>query len=66
MQSSVDRLAIYRGPITPRLLECLQAEFPVLATALGEELFNEFAFAYLQAYPSRSYTLDHLGRDFAL
>jgi hypothetical protein len=64
-QSSEDRLAIYARAYYARLLECLQAEFPVLLTALGEELFNEFAFAYLQKYPSRSYTLDHLGRDFA-
>lgn len=64
-QSSVDRLAIYARAYYARLVECLQAEFPVMVTALGEELFNEFAFAYLQMYPSRSYTLDHLGRDFA-
>lgn len=64
-QSSVDRLAIYARAYYARLVECLQAEFPVLIAALGEELFSEFAFAYLQKYPSRSYTLDHLGRDFA-
>jgi hypothetical protein len=64
-QSSVDRLAIYARAYYARLVECLQAEFPVMIAALGAELFDEFAIAYLQKYPSRSYTLDHLGRDFA-
>lgn len=63
--SSLDRLAIYARAYYARLLECLRAQFPVLAGALGEELFDEFAFAYLQAYPSHSYTLDQLGRQFA-
>lgn len=63
--SSLDRLEIYARAYYARLLECLRAEFPVLASALGAELFDEFAFAYLQKYPSRSYTLDQLGRQFA-
>lgn len=63
--SSLDRLAIYARAYYARLLECLQAQFPVLAAALGAELFDEFAFAYLQQHPSRSYTLDNLGRQFA-
>ncbi len=33
--------------------------------AIGEELFDEFAAEYLRCYPSRSYTLDHLGANFA-
>ncbi len=31
---------------------------------MGEDVFNGFAFDYLQRYPSRSYTLDHLGETF--
>src|SRR5947199_306006 len=48
---------------------------PVLATAaetvvhplqktLGQEIFEGFAFEYLQKYPSKSYTLDRLGENF--
>jgi hypothetical protein len=37
----------------------------VLAGALGNELFDQFAMAYLQAYPSTSYTLSQLGANFA-
>jgi hypothetical protein len=31
---------------------------------VGEEVFGGFAFGYLQQYPSRSYTLNELGRRF--
>ncbi len=63
--SSIDRLEIYARAYYARLLECLRAEFPVLARALGEDLFDEFAVGYLERYPSRSYTLNRLGADFA-
>jgi hypothetical protein len=59
-----ERLAIYSSAYYARLLECLREEFPVLVYALTEEVFDAFAVAYLQKYPSRSYTLSHLGRDF--
>jgi hypothetical protein len=35
-----------------------------LRRALGPEVFDGFAFEYLERYPSRSYTLDRLGEDF--
>lgn len=62
---STERLAIYGNAYYARLLECLGELFPMLRRILGEEVFNEFAFGYLQSYPSRSYTLDRLGADFA-
>jgi hypothetical protein len=62
--SAMDRLAIYGSAYHARLLECLREEFPVLAHALGKELFDAFAVGYLQKYPSRSYTLNELGRQF--
>ena len=64
-QTSVERLQIYAGAYYARLLECLRAEFPVMVKAMGEDLFDEFAVEYLRRYPSRSYTLDHLGANFA-
>ena len=60
-----ERLSVYANAYYARLLECLGESFPVLKYALGEETFNEFAFGYLQAHPSRSYTLNRLGDDFA-
>ena len=62
---SVERLSIYANAYYARLLECLGEEFPVLKQTLGEEAFNGFAFGYLQNYPSRSYTLNRLGANFA-
>jgi hypothetical protein len=62
--TALERLQIYGSAYYARLLECLREEFPVLAHALGEETFDAFAFAYLQKYPSRSYTLNQLGAAF--
>ena len=59
-----ERLAIYGNAYYARLLECLREEFPATAHALGEETFNAFAAAYLQKYPSHSYTLCVLGANF--
>jgi hypothetical protein len=42
----------------------MREEFPATTHALGEELFDSFAAAYLQQYPSRSYTLCQLGASF--
>jgi hypothetical protein len=63
--SAEQRLGIYANAYYARLLECLRESFPVLARAMGREVFDEFAFEYLQRYPSRSYTLGRLGDRFA-
>jgi hypothetical protein len=60
-----ERLGIYANAYYARLLECLRESFPVLCRALGRELFDEFAFDYLQRFPSTSYTLSRLGDQFA-
>jgi hypothetical protein len=63
--TAAQRLAVYHNAYHARLLECLREEFPILRQALGEETFDAFAFGYLVAYPSRSYTLTQLGARFA-
>lgn len=63
--TAAERLSIYANAYYSRLLECLGANYPILKQTLGEEIFDSFAFEYLQQYPSRSYTLDHLGESFA-
>lgn len=63
--TSIERLEVYGNAYYARLLECLRECFPALAEALGEEVFDEFTFGYLQQYPSESYTLDRLGDHFA-
>jgi hypothetical protein len=62
--SALDRLAVYGHAYYARLLDCLREEYPVLKTALGEEVFDAFAAEYLQRFPSRSYTLFELGTRF--
>ena len=63
--SGEERLAIYCRSYHARLLECFHGMFPALLRALGAEVFNLFVLAYLEKYPARSYTLDHLADDFA-
>lgn len=60
-----DRLAIYANAYYARLIECMGNSFPILKRTLGEQVFNGFAFGYLQKYPSSSYTLGQLGCRFA-
>ena len=63
--TAAERLGIYANAYYARLLECLAAYFPMLQKTLGGEIFEGFAFEYLQKYPSKSYTLDRLGENFA-
>ncbi|MFZ4877722.1 putative DNA-binding domain-containing protein [Janthinobacterium sp. Mn2066] len=60
-----DRLSIYANGYVLRLLDCLQADYPVLRKTMGEELFDFFARAYIWRHPSRSPTLYDLGAGFA-
>src|SRR5216684_1216338 len=62
--TAAERLAIYANAYHTRLLECLGEVFPMLKRTLGDEVFDGFAFGYLQEYPSRSYTLNEVGRRF--
>lgn len=63
--SAPERLSIYANAYYARLLECLAECFPILKRTVGEEVFNGFAFGYLQDYPSKSYTLGRLDEHFA-
>ena len=63
--SSVERLSVYANAYYARLLECLRDSYPLLVKSIGQEAFDEFAFRYLQSYPSQSYTLNVLGARFA-
>jgi hypothetical protein len=59
--SSFDRLEIYNKQYWFRLLDCLYEDFPGLRTLIGDERFHDLSIAYLQKYPSNSYTLRDLG-----
>lgn len=62
---AISKLEVYGNAYFARLIECLGEEFPAVKAALDEDNFNSFAFSYLQQYPSRSYTLGELGRNFS-
>lgn len=64
-QASSERLQVYAAAYYLRLLDCLREFFPCLRFAMGEEIFDDFALAYLQKHPSQSYTLHHLADQFA-
>lgn len=63
--SAHERLSIYAHAYYARLIECLGESFPILKQTIGDEVFNGFAFGYLQQYPSHSYTLARLADQFA-
>jgi hypothetical protein len=63
--TAAERLAIYANAYHNRLMECLGEVFPMLKRTLGDDGFDALAFGYLQEFPSRSYTLNELGRHFA-
>lgn len=63
--TSIERLSVYNSAYFARLIECLQAEYPAVSHAVGIEAFSSFVVGYLGEYPSVSYTLADLSRDFA-
>lgn len=59
-----ERLRVYQSAYLARLGECLRSEFPAVVAAVGDDVFNEFAVAYVERHPPASYTLGELGRHF--
>lgn len=56
-----ERLEIYNRQYWFRLIDCLYDDFPGLRALLGSDRFYSLAEAYLNKYPSRSFTLRNLG-----
>jgi hypothetical protein len=56
-----ERLDVYREMYWLRLREALAIDYPELQRYLGNEQFDQLCDAYVQRYPSRSYTLNRLG-----
>lgn len=61
---SIQRLHVYGNAYYARLIDCMKGEFPATLAALGDESFGGFVMGYLQSFPSTSYTLGDLGREF--
>src|SRR5882724_11872105 len=62
--TSLERLEIYNRQYWYRLLDCLWDDYPGLRAILGLKKFEKLRIAYLDRYPSKSYTLRNLGRRF--
>lgn len=61
---SVDRrLSIYANAYRVSLLEALRKDYPVLNQVLGEDNFDALGLRYIEAFPSRYYSLRWLGRN---
>ncbi len=60
--SSVERLEIYNRQYWFRLKDCFYDDYPGLRAVLGDRRFERLTCAYLERYPSKSFTLRNLGR----
>lgn len=60
-----DRLGIHARGYIAKLVGHLRGDYPMLRAHLGDDLFDLFATAYIQARPPSSYSLFHLGDGFS-
>ena len=56
------RVRIYVEAYLARLIEALHDDFPAVTRFLGHRAFHSMARAYLERHPSRSWSLNPLGR----
>jgi hypothetical protein len=61
--TAAERVGVYHDMYLARMREALESDFPALARLLGPEAWERLVAAYVQDHPSRSYTLNVLGRD---
>ena len=61
--SPKERYDVYVKDYWPRCLQSLKDDFPCSVRYWGDDKFFRYMTAYLKAYPSRSFTLFHLGQD---
>lgn len=62
--NSHQRLAIYKSSYFLRLLECFKHDYKHLYQSIGDDLFNNFVWHFLEKNPPSSYTLTDLGKHF--
>jgi hypothetical protein len=60
--SSFERIEIYNKQYWFRLLDSLYEDFPGLRALLGDAKFHQLTIAYIDKYPSTSFTLRDLGQ----
>jgi hypothetical protein len=58
-----DRVGIYHDMYLVRMEEALETDYPGLAHFLGQQSWRRLVRGYVETHPSRSYTLNVLGRE---
>ena len=56
-----ERLSVYAEGYFSRLLEVLEADYPLTHKAMGAQLFMECIAAYLKLYPSKTDNVGEVG-----
>jgi len=59
--SPAERVAVYKDMYPLRMVEALEQDYPLLQYHLGDETFEQLVLDYVEAYPSRTWTLNRLG-----
>ena len=59
--SAQQRLTIYYDAYRLRLLEALDSNYPVLHTWIGDKAFRSLGLAYIEAYPSKHFSIRYFG-----
>jgi hypothetical protein len=59
------RIAVYRNNLRENFFKVLALQFPVIERLVGADYFRALAAEYLQAHPSASGNLQHIGGHFA-
>src|SRR6185436_5865935 len=60
--TAAQRIGIYGDAYLARLIEALHEDFPALSRLIGHRAFHRLCRAYLERHPSRSWSLNPLGR----
>jgi hypothetical protein len=59
--TSAERVGVYHGMYLMRMEEALETDYPVIRYHIGDHQFSHLVRAYVEHYPSTSYTLNRLG-----
>jgi hypothetical protein len=59
--TSLERIEIYNRQYWFRLIDCLYEDYPGLLAVIGQSKFDRLLHAYIETYPSRSFSLRNLG-----
>lgn len=63
-QDTFERVNVYMTDFWPRIIDSMADDFEHVRTACGNALFKDLIRQYITAYPSRSFTLFHVGKSF--